>query len=298
MDSGTKYRVLHETHYEYSETIAIGRQMAHLRPRVCAWQRVLAHQLEIDPQPSERSEDTDYFGNHVVRFAVEAPHEALIVRAQSTVDIAPHAPGREEAGPAWESALATPGFWGPGTDLDVVQFRLPSPMAPILRESAAYASSCFSRGRPWLEAMLELTHKIHADFVYDPKATTVTTPVSEVLQHRRGVCQDFAHLMISCLRSLGLSARYVSGYVINRVPEGKQRMAGADASHAWISSHCPGLGWVDYDPTNGKLADEEFITLGWGREFSDVSPLRGVVLGAGTQKLSVAVSVQPLGISG
>lgn len=241
--------------------------------------------------PSEHSEGADYFGNNVVRFAVETPHDALAVKAESVVDIVEHAPISTRDSPAWESALATPGIWGPDIDLDVVQFRLGSPMAPLLRESAAYASPCFGRGRSWLEALLDLTHKIHADFVYDPKATTVTTAVTEVLQHRRGVCQDFAHLMISCLRSLGLSARYVSGYVSNRVPEGKPRLVGADASHAWISGYCPGLGWVDYDPTNGKLADAEFVTLGWGREFSDVSPLRGVVLGAGTQKLTVAVSV-------
>ena len=135
--------------------------------------------------------------------------------------------------------------------------------------------------------MLDLTERIHTDFIYDPKATTVTTQVAEVLRERRGVCQDFAHLMISCLRSLGLSARYVSGYVVNRASAEKRRMAGADASHAWVSAHCPGLGWVDYDPTNGKQANLEFITLGWGREFSDVSPLRGVVLGTGTQTPAV-----------
>jgi transglutaminase-like putative cysteine protease len=251
-----------------------------------------SHRLDIDPAPSERNEGIDYFGNAVVRFAVETPHEALHVKAQSVVDVIDHEPKPAGEGPVWEAALATPGVWGPDLDLDVAQYRLGSPMVPLLAECAAYGGRSFTPERPWLEAMLELTRRIRADFVYDPKATTVTTEVSDVLRSRRGVCQDFAHLMISCLRSLGLSARYVSGYVINRAAEGKQRLAGADASHAWISAHCPGIGWVDYDPTNGKQANLEFITLGWGREFSDVSPLRGVVLGSGTQKLEVAVNVQ------
>jgi transglutaminase-like putative cysteine protease len=163
-----------------------------------------------------------------------------------------------------------------------------------LPEIAAYAAESFLPGRAWLEAMLELTQRIHAEFIYDPKATKVTTQVADVLRERRGVCQDFAHLMISCLRALGLSARYVSGYVVNRASPEKRRLAGADASHAWVSAHCPGLGWIDYDPTNGKQANLEFITLGWGREFSDVSPLRGVVLGTGTQTLTVAVNVRQM----
>jgi len=293
MPSHAMYKVVHETRYDYSETIAIAQQLAHLKPRSAPWQSVLSHQLNIDPAPSEYTEGIDYFGNTVVRFAVEEPHDALIVQAESVVAIEDHAPAVGAAVP-WESAIATPGEWGPGIDLDVVQYRLASPMVPIMRESADYASASFRPGRSWLEAMLDLTCRIRADFVYDPKATTVTTEVGEVLRSRRGVCQDFAHLMISCLRSLGLAARYVSGYVVSRVPEGKRPMAGADASHAWVSGFCPEIGWIDYDPTNGKQANVEFITLGWGREFADVSPLRGVVLGAGTQNLEVGVSVLPL----
>jgi transglutaminase-like putative cysteine protease len=288
------YKVVHETRYDYSDTIAIAQQLAHLKPRPAPWQNVLSHHLTIDPAPSERTEGIDYFGNAVVRFAVETPHDALTVQAESVVAIEDHAPASADDLAQWESALAAPGDWGPGIDLDVVQYRLASPMVPISRESADYASASFRPGSSWLEAMLDLTCRIHAEFVYDPEATTVTTEVGEVLRNRRGVCQDFAHFMISCMRSLGLAARYVSGYVVSRVPEGEQRMAGADASHAWVSGFCPGLGWVDYDPTNGKQANMEFISLGWGREFADVSPLRGVVLGAGTQKLKVAVSVQQL----
>ena len=179
------------------------------------------------------------------------------------------------------------------------------PHVPEGRDDVAIVGmACMYPGAPDLQTYWRnITSKVDAitdppsdvwdvDVFYDPKATTVTTQVAEVLRERRGVCQDFAHLMMSCLRSLGLSARYVSGYVVNRASAEKRRMAGADASHAWVSAYCPGLGWVDYDPTNGKQANLEFITLGWGREFSDVSPLRGVVLGTGTQTLTVAVKVR------
>ena len=169
-----------------------------------------------------------------------------------------------------------------------------SALAPVLAATADYARASLPDDQPWLACLLELTRRIHAEFAFDPEATTLTTPVAEVLQDKRGVCQDFAHLMISCLRSLGLPARYVSGYILTHPPEGKERLLGADASHAWVAAWCPTLGWVDFDPTNGKLADTEFITLGWGRDFSDVTPLRGVVLASGSQELEVSVTVLPL----
>jgi transglutaminase-like putative cysteine protease len=167
-------------------------------------------------------------------------------------------------------------------------------MVPVLPESIEYARASFPAGRALPAALLDLTRRIQDEFVYDPRATTITTPVGEVLAHRRGVCQDFAHLMISCLRSLGLSARYVSGYILTYPPPGKQRLAGADASHAWVEAYCPGVGWIAFDPTNGKIADLEFVTLGWGREFSDVAPLHGVILAAATQRLTVAVDMEPV----
>ena len=287
------YRVVHETRYTYSDTVTSARQLAHLKPRSTPWQTVQLHHVEVDPAPSEQTEGSDYFGNGVMRFAVDTPHDELTVRAESIVEVCSHAPDTG-SGPDWESAVAEPGVWGPDDALDVVEFQLASPMVPMLPDSFEYARGSFPAGRSLPAAMLDLTRRIHADFVYDPKATTVTTQVREVLAHRRGVCQDFAHLMISCLRSLGLAARYVSGYVLNRVPPGKQRLAGADASHAWVEGYCPGVGWIAFDPTNGKVADIEFITLGWGREFSDVTPLRGVVLGTATQKLEVAVNMQPV----
>jgi transglutaminase-like putative cysteine protease len=294
MGGQARYRVSHETLYDYSVKATSAHQLAHLKPRNTPWQRVYDHRLDIEPNPSERAESTDYFGNGVVRFMIDAPHEQLRVTAESLVEIDSHAPDVAAASPPWEAALAKPGVWDPQGDIDLEQYRLASPMVPVLPESAAYARASFTPGRPWLDAALELTRRIHAEFRYDPKATTVTTQVREVLEHKRGVCQDFAHLMLSCLRSLGLPARYVSGYVLNYVPEGKERLSGADASHAWVAAHCPDLGWVALDPTNGKLADLEFVTLGWGREFSDISPLSGVVLGGATQKLSVVVEVRPL----
>jgi transglutaminase-like putative cysteine protease len=294
MPARARYRVLHETRYAYSPTVTSAHQLAHLRPRGTPWQRVLSHRLAVEPPPAELAEGRDYFGNAVVRFAIDTPHEALTARAESIVEIDSHAPGKERDSPEWERALVPPGVWGPEVDPEVEQYRVASPAAPVLQECLDYARPSFDPRRPWLAAMLELTRRIHADFAYDPQATTVATRVSDVLQLRRGVCQDFAHLMISCLRSLRLPARYVSGYVLNRPPPGEARLAGADASHAWAAGHCPGLGWVAFDPTNGKLADLEFVTLGWGREFSDVTPLRGVVIGAAKQKLEVAVSVQPM----
>lgn len=294
MSGRARYHITHETHYRYSHTVASGRQLAHLTPRVTSWQDVRSHRIEVDPSPAERADGTDYFGNPVVRFAVDCPHDALLIRAESVVDVESHAPAPKDRSPAWESALAFEDLLAPENDLDLAQYRVSSPMGPVLQEALDYARPSFDRERPWLDALMDLTRRIKADFVYDPTATTVTTPVVEVLGHRHGVCQDFAHLMISCLRSLGLPARYVSGYVLNSLPAGKERLAGADASHAWVAAHCPDLGWVAFDPTNGKLADIEFVTVSWGRDFSDVTPLRGVVLGSGEQELAVRVAVEAI----
>ena len=292
MDRLARYRVVHETRYDYSGTVLSGHQLAHLEPRDTSWQVVRAHTIDIDPEPRECWVGHDYFGNAVLRFFVDQAHDALTVRAESRIDVSPRAPDPAAGSPAWEAATAA--VIGAPVDLEVEQYRVPSPMAPLLAASADYARSSFPAGRPWLDGVLELTRRIRTEFTYDPKATTVTTRVGEVLAHRRGVCQDFAHLMISCLRSLGMAARYESGYVLNRPAPGQAALTGADASHAWVGAHCPGFGWVGFDPTNGKFADLEFITLGWGREFSDVTPLRGVVFGAASQELAVAVSVEPL----
>jgi transglutaminase-like putative cysteine protease len=289
-----RYGVVHETSYEYSSPVTSSRQIAHLSPRETGWQKVVSHQLVIKPSSIERTVGVDFFGNQMISLFVDEPHAMLTVRAESEVIVSRYAPAPGAASPPWEQSLAVKGEWGPGTDLEVESYRIPSPAVPLLASARAYAAPSFTPGRPWLAALLDLTQRIRKEFVYDPKATTITTSVEEVLELKRGVCQDYAHLMLSCLRTLGIPARYVSGYVLNRSRADGTKLTGADASHAWVSAHCPGLGWVAFDPTNGKIADIEFVTLGWGREFLDVTPLRGVVLGGAAQQLTVAVSVTPI----
>jgi transglutaminase-like putative cysteine protease len=293
--AAVRYSVIHETVYTYSAQVSSSRQVAHLSPRQTHWQQVVSRSLQIAPRCTERSEGVDYFGNRFESFFVDEPHQMLTVRAESEVLVSPVAPAPAAPSPPWERAVGQGGAWSSGLDLEIEQYRSPSPAVPVLARTRAYAASSFPAGRPWLDAVFDLTRRIQREFTYDPEATTVATPVSEVLEFRRGVCQDYAHLMLSALRSLGMAARYVSGYVMNRPHGDAKRLTGADASHAWVAAYCPELGWVAFDPTNGKLADQEFVTLGWGREYLDVTPLRGVVLGAAKQQLAVAVKVTLLG---
>jgi transglutaminase-like putative cysteine protease len=294
MPAMTRYRVIHETRYRYSAMVTRSSQLAHLNPRDTDWQQVHEHVLTIDPDPVERFDSTDYFGNRVSRFAVHEPHGELLVRAESEVTVRSISERWLKGGGAWEAGRGIVRSQGGLIELEVEQYRFGSDRAPIRADCADYALSSFPPGRDGIDALMDLTQRIHRDFIYDPRATTVTTHVEEVLRLRRGVCQDFAHLMISCLRSIGLPARYVSGYVMTYPAPGKSRLVGADASHAWVACHLPSTGWVALDPTNAKFADHEFVTLGWGRDFADVTPLRGVVLGAADQSLSVGVSVQPM----
>jgi transglutaminase-like putative cysteine protease len=283
-----RYTVVHETRYTYSAPVANGQHCAHLSPRNTPWQQVHAHKLDFEPQPAEINNVTDYFGNHSLSFLINRPHGLMQVRASTTVDVQEQNLDTTVARAPWESALCASIYEVEA--LSVAEMRLPSPHVELLLETRNYARAFFTPARPWLDALLDLTVHIRKEFAYDPKATTVSTPVLEVFTNKRGVCQDFAHLMLSCLRSLNLPARYVSGYILNEPPPGTEKMQGADASHAWIESHLPGVGWVGFDPTNGKMANE-FITMAWGRDFMDVTPLRGVVLGGGEQKLDVKVAV-------
>ena len=293
--SAARYRVIHETSYRYVPAVSSARQQAHLTPRATEWQQLLEHTLTITPPPDERRDSEDYFGNRITRCVLEQKVEQLSLRAESLVTVQTHAPARGSASPGWRSVRDLCADGTPALSFELAQFMVASDLAPVLPEAVVYAKTHLREGGAWLDSLLALTESIHAQFAFDPAATTITTPVAEVLESKRGVCQDFAHLMISCLRSVGLPARYVSGYILTHPPAGQPLLAGADASHAWVSAYCPEFGWVDFDPTNGKLADTEFITLGWGRDFSDVTPLRGVVLGSGTQKLKVSVTVLPLG---
>ena len=287
-----KYRVVHRTKYTYEGAVTVSHHLARLAPRTLPGQTCPWHELEIDPQPVGSGVHLDSFGNATAYFEIEGKHETLEVTARSLVEVLLPAYRDPSTTPPWEAVRAAcqVGKLTPGSEAGA--FRFASPMVPLGKEFSDYASVEFPPGRPILEAVLGLTSRIFKDFQFDPKATEVTTHVSEVLKKRAGVCQDFAHLMLACLRSLGLPARYVSGYLETIAPPGKIRLTGADASHAWVSVFCgESSGWIDTDPTNNLLPGDRHITVAWGRDFSDVSPLRGVTLGAGGQKLDVAVDV-------
>jgi len=295
MSCSEKYRIIHETRYRYATSVHLSQHLLRLTPRPCAWQTCAGHRIDIEPRPTERVEREDYFGNRVVQIALEAPHEELLVYAESVVFVAPHAPmvDRTASWP-WERVRQAI-IQSPTTaDFDAAQFAFASPHVQPTAEFQEFARPSFGRGRPVLEAVRDLTERIYEQFEFDREATSVATPAAEVLRQRRGVCQDFAHLQIACLRATGLAARYVSGYILTTPPPGQPRLVGADASHAWVSVFVPDLGWIDFDPTNNVMPDTRHITLAWGRDFGDISPLRGLILGGGAHELEVRVSVLPL----
>ena len=292
-----RYHVIHETGYNYDSPVSLSRQQLHLTPRECPWQQSITHRLRIEPEPTFSHARFYHFGNPVSMFAIEAPHSSLVVRAESVIEVQPHLPANGlSASPPWESVRNALVYGAAPVLLEANRYRFESPYVRVKHEFNDFASHCFTPNRPLLEAVGALMSHIYNEFEFDPKATTVSTPVLKLLEERKGVCQDFAHLMLACLRSHGLAARYVSGYLLTKPPPGKPRMVGADASHAWISVYCPSAGgefWIDFDPTNNLMPDTEHITLAWGRDFGDVSPLRGVILGGDTQEPEVAVTVTP-----
>ncbi|MFC0131851.1 transglutaminase family protein [Massilia eurypsychrophila] len=290
-----RYRVVHETRYKYQSSVTLSQQYLHLTPRPFAYQQTESHQIWIDPAANDGSDGTDYFGNNTRHVAITVPHRSLLVHAESVVMLAPRPGLADIAGTLpWESVRDMVTKEKSAATLEACRYLYASPHVTCFPELEAYARISYTPGRPQLDAALDLTHRIFGDFEFDGKATDISTPLEEVLLGRRGVCQDFAHLMIGCLRSVGLPARYMSGYILTHPPAGKPRLIGADASHAWVSVYCPELGWVDFDPTNRRLVQHEHITLGWGRDFSDVTPMRGIVLGGGKQDLDVQVTVTPL----
>jgi len=289
-----RYRIQHDTHYRYEAPVSLSQQLLHLLPRDCAWQRCLSRQLAILPQPTQRQDGWDAFGNPLTRLSFERPHDELYVGTELEVEVDSRAGLRLADSPPWERVRDGLRYPAARVPLDVHHFRFESPAVPLDGIFARFAEDCFPADRPLLLGCRALMEKINREFRFDATATQVATPLREVLAHRHGVCQDFAHLMLACLRGLGLVARYVSGYLLTRPPPGKPRLIGADASHAWVSVHCPLLGWVDFDPTNDVLPDLEHITLAWGRDFTDVSPLRGVILGGGDHDPVVEVTVIPL----
>jgi transglutaminase-like putative cysteine protease len=250
--------------------------------------------LLIDPEPSTHSERLDYYGNLLSFFTIQEPHKHLVVEAASEVSLDGGVWAAPTSSPAWEEvARELPEDRSPAS-LEAYQFIFESPRIRTLPEFATYAGKSFTRRRPLVEALLDLTARIHHDFLFDSKATNVRTSTEEVFRKKRGVCQDFAHLQIACLRSLKLAARYVSGYLRTYPPPGRPRLIGADASHAWVSVFCPGSGWIDVDPTNNLVVSDGHVTLGWGRDYGDVSPLRGLILGGKDHTLKVSVDVEPL----
>ncbi|MDE2300603.1 MAG: transglutaminase family protein [Burkholderiales bacterium] len=288
-----RYGVAHETRYAYTAPVSQSWQLARLTPRTLPWQTLLSHALQIDPPPDERRDELDSFGNRVTHFAVHGAHRLLRVRMECLVEVGERPAVSVDAAASWESVVESIRREPQQDDLAPAGLCEPTPLVPYSEGARRYASPSFGRGRPWFEAVHELMQRIHADFEFEPGATTVSTSVDEVLHQRRGVCQDFAHLMLACLRSISLPARYVSGYLLTDPPPGQARLIGVDASHAWVAAYAPQHGWVEFDPTNDQLADRRHITLAWGADFADVVPLRGVILGGGEQRMEVEVSVMP-----
>ncbi|WP_455807607.1 transglutaminase family protein [Pseudomonas fluorescens] len=292
-----RYQIFHDTCYHYDSPVSLAQQLAHLWPRKCDWQRCTEQQLLISPDPTARRDELDVFGNPLTRLAFERPHDELQVNAQLSVEVLARPTLDFKQSPAWEltrDALSYSSQPLSAELLEACRYRFQSPYVHLKRSFVEFSQSCFPAGRPLLLGVQDLMQKIFSEFTFDAEATQVATPLVEVLERRRGVCQDFAHLMLACVRSRGLAARYVSGYLLTQPPPGQPRLIGADASHAWVSVFCPVLGWVDFDPTNNVQPALEHITLAWGRDFSDVSPLRGVILGGGNHDPEVRVTVMPL----
>jgi transglutaminase-like putative cysteine protease len=288
------YRVTHKTRYEYADAVSLSHNLVRMRPREHSAQTCRWHELTISPPPAIQRDRLDYFGNQVSWFSLQEPHTELTIESTSEVEV------RLELRPdlahsvAWEQVgQALLGASDPSL-IAVRQFSFDSFYVKRSSVLADYALGAFSPNRPLLECALDLTRQIHRDFDYLPGSTKVGTPVLEVHSMRQGVCQDFAHLEIACLRSLGLAARYVSGYIATTPPPGKARLVGADASHAWVSVFTPDFGWVDFDPTNGQMPLDSHITVAHGRDYDDVGPIRGIMIGGQRQKMDVSVDVVPV----
>jgi transglutaminase-like putative cysteine protease len=288
------YRIIHKTTYKYANPVSFGNHAAFLTPRSrtnchCIW-----NELRITPAPASRSARVDYFGNHATLFTIEEPHEELEIEARSQVSMDGEPIIWPRHSPPWDEVAGSLPFDLTPAGIDAYQFVFESPRIQTGAAFASYARQSFPPGRPLADALLDLTARIHNEFRFDSKATEVRTRPGDVLLHRRGVCQDFAQLQIACLRSLNLPARYVSGYLRTYPPAGQPRMTGADASHAWVSVYCPGTGWLDVDPTNNLVPSHSHVTLAWGRDYGDVSPVHGVILGGRDHTLEVAVDMEPI----
>jgi len=295
-----KYHIIHKTWYDYTDLVPICHNLVHLAPRRTQLQKCFEYRLAVDPVPAFVSNCDDYFGNRTEYFSIEGGHQKLEIMAESTVEVIANTTHKDNDSPIWESCVLK------RTDSSVAErsradvdpllslLSFPSPRVPIMSELKEYAAVSFTPRRPIVGALSDLTSRIFKDFKFDSRATSVDTPIADVLRHRRGVCQDFAHLATGCLRALGLAARYTSGYLRTTPIPGRPRLVGADASHAWSSCWCGPLGWIDFDPTNNCFANESHVTVAWGRDYGDVCPIQGVFVGGGEHQIGVSVEVTPV----
>jgi len=289
-----RYRLRHRTTYSYEQEVSFARCVLRLTPRSSATQTVLESAITVTPEPSARLERLGPFGAEIVTVTVDTPHKALVIEANSRIDVHVPPPGDPEASPPWEAvrgrALNTADLSPEGP----ASYLFPTPRTPIVPAITDYARQSFPPDRPIVAALAELNRRIFSEFKYDPGATEVSTPVAQAFEARHGVCQDFAQIMICGLRGLGLPAKYVSGYLRTIPPAGQPRLEGADATHAWVSVWCGDvLGWVGIDPTNAILAGNDHLVLAIGRDYADVAPIDGVILASGVQTLKVEVDVIP-----
>jgi transglutaminase-like putative cysteine protease len=297
MTGTIRYRIRHETSYEYASDVVHSHQLLHLVPRPTAYQQCLEHVINVTPGFYRKRNEIDTFGNLVTRVEFDHPHRRLEVATDMEVEVHPRPTVNASASLPWERCAAELHYRssGPGREnLEACRFRHESPYVRIKSTFNDYAADCFARGRPILECAQSLMRKLHKELRYSPGATTISTPLTEVLATRRGVCQDFSHLMIACLRSRGLAARYVSGY-IRQAPASADALVGWGASHAWVAVYSPPFGWFELDPTNDIFVGIDHVSVAWGRDFGDVSPLRGIILGGGSHRLSVGVKVERIG---
>ena len=289
-----RYRVTHRTEYNYKDAVSLCHNVVRIRPRDTNRQTCVEYELTVTPAPLTERVGLDFFGNHVQWFSLQEPHRGLTIEAKSDVMVTTVLPDAVCGAQPWEHATdALSDASDPLLRL-ARQYTFESRHVVKSEALADYARASFQPGRGLLDAATDLNGRIYRDFKYKPGVTTIGTPILDVLRDRRGVCQDFAHLMIGCLRSLGLAARYVSGYLVTAPPPGQPRLIGADASHAWVSLYCPGSGWVDFDPTNDVLPGEKHITLGWARDYDDIGPVKGVILGGRRHTMKVSVDVAPV----
>ncbi|MEM1083785.1 MAG: transglutaminase family protein [Verrucomicrobiota bacterium] len=290
-----RYAIHHRTVYRYEDKVSYSHHLARLTPLETSSQNQTMSRIVVTPAPDILTSHRDYFDNPTSFFSLATPHQELVIDSHSEVIVSDILPPTLDLSPPWEEVRDQVRQSMMPFDLAAAEFCFPSPLCPILPELANYSRESFQPGTPVLEATTDLTRRIHEDFSFDSSATTVTTPVSEVFERKAGVCQDFAHLQISCLRSLGLPARYVSGYIRTNPPPGQPRLIGADASHAWVGLYVPQLGWTDFDATNNVIPTTHHIRVAHGRDYHDICPIRGTVYGGGAQTLEIGVTVTPMG---